>query len=63
MKVSEMNGIELAKEVTRRFDSIEDEEDVSVWIGDCQDRFTKLSKEERENFLNNLDKKYGGRKE
>ena len=38
MNVSEMNGIELAQEVTRRFDSIKDEEDASVWIGDCQDR-------------------------
>lgn len=63
MRVDEMNGIELAKEVTERFDSVKDEEDVSVWIGDCQDRFMKLSKEEKEMFLNNLDKKYGGRKE
>lgn len=63
MNVSKMNGIELAEEVTRRFDSIKDEEGVSVWIGDCQDRFTKLNKEEREAFLNNLSKKYGGRKE
>lgn len=63
MNVSEMNGIELAEEVTRRFDSIKDEEGVEVWIGDCQDRFSKLSKKEREMFLNNLDKKYGGRKE
>jgi hypothetical protein len=63
MKVSEMNGIELAQEVTKRFDSIKGEEGVSVWIGDCQDRFGKLSKEERELFLDNLDKKYGGRKE
>lgn len=63
MRVSEMNGIELAEEVTRRFDSTKDEEGVEVWIGDCQDRFSELSKEEREMFLNNLDKKYGGRKE
>lgn len=63
MNVSEMNGIELAEEVTRRFDSIKDEEGVEVWIGDCQNHFSKLNKEEREMFLNNLDKKYGGRKE
>ena len=63
MKVNEMNGIELAQEVTERFDSIKDKKDVEVWIGDCQDRFCKLSKEERELFLDNLDKKYGGRKD
>ena len=61
MNVNEMNGIELAKEVTRRLSSIE--EDEAVWIGDCQEQFGKLSDKEREMFLDNLDKKYGGRKE
>ena len=32
MSVSNMNGIELAEEVTKRFDSIKDEEGVSIWI-------------------------------
>ena len=63
MSVSNMNGIELAEEVTKRFDSIKDEKGVSVWIGDCQERFRQLSKDEREAFLNNLSKEYGGRKE
>lgn len=63
MNVSEMNGIELAQEVTRRFDSIKDEEDASVWIGDCQDRYSELNEEEQVAFLNNLSKEYGGRKE
>lgn len=63
MNVSNMNEIELAQEVTKRFDSIKDEEGVSVWIGDCQERFGQLSEDEREAFLNNLSKEYGGRKE
>ena len=63
MSVSNMNGIELAEEVTKRFDSIKDEEGVSIWIWDCQDRFTQLSEDEQEAFLNNLSKEYGGRKE
>lgn len=63
MNVDAMNGTELAEEVIKRFDSIKDEESVAVWIGDCQERFTKLDKEEQEICLNTLPKKYGGRKE
>ena len=63
MKVDTMNGKQLAEEVIRRFDSIEDEEGVSVWIGDCQERFGELPEDEQETFLNTLPKKYGGRKE
>ena len=63
MEVSEMNGKQLVEEVIERFDSIKDEEGISVWIGDCQERFTELDEEEQEIFLNTLPNKYGGRKE
>lgn len=63
MKVDTMNGKQLAEEVIKRFDGIEDEEGVSVWMGDCQERFGELSEDERETFLNTLPKKYGGQKE
>lgn len=56
MKVNAMNGKQLAEEVIKRFDSIEDEEGFSVWMGDCQERFGKLSEDEREIFLNTLHK-------
>ena len=54
MNVDVMNGKQLAEEVIRRFDSIKDEEGVSVWIGDCQKRFTKLDEEEQEIFLSKI---------